>query len=73
MSALSDLNASIQLVELEHRIAEQEKTIADLSEMVVEQWKKIDMLERRLGALREEFEASAEARGQAPEPPPPHY
>ncbi|MEI6573557.1 MAG: SlyX family protein [Alphaproteobacteria bacterium] len=70
---MSDLNASIQLVELEHRIAEQEKTIADLSEMVVEQWKKIDMLERRLGALREEFEASSSSRSQASEPPPPHY
>ena len=73
MSAMSDLNASLQLVELEHRIAEQEKTIADLSEMVVEQWKKIDMLERRLGALREEFEASSASRSQVPEPPPPHY
>jgi SlyX protein len=70
---MSDLTAAIQLVELEHRITEQEKTIADLSEMVVEQWKKIDMLERRLGALREEFEASSVSRNQAPEPPPPHY
>ncbi len=61
------------IADLQHRITEQEKTITDLSEMVVEQWKKIDVLERRLGALREEFESSKDTRNSAPEPPPPHY
>ena len=46
---------------------------ADLNEMVVAQWRKIDALERRLGELREEFDAAALARPDAPEPPPPHY
>lgn len=65
-------DADIRLAELELRIAEQDKVIADLNEMVVAQWRKIDHLERRLGELREEFEAAA-ARPDAPEPPPPHY
>lgn len=64
---------SLRIAELEHRITEQEKVISDLSEMVVAQWKKIDLLERRLGELRDEFEASNEQRDKAPEPPPPHY
>jgi SlyX protein len=73
MIAMSDQEISIRMAELEHRVSEQDKIIADLSEMVVQQWTKIDGLERRLGQLREEFEASSHARGNAPEPPPPHY
>lgn len=71
MSDMSD--ASIRIAELEHRITEQEKTISDLSEMVVAQWKKLDVLERRFKELKEEFEASTEQRDKSPEPPPPHY
>lgn len=68
---MSDLAA--RLAELELRIAEQDRVIADLNEMVVSQWRKIDHLERRFGELREEFDAAAAARADAPEPPPPHY
>lgn len=64
---------SIQIAELELRIAEQDRTIADLNEMVVAQWKKIDALERRLGELRDEFDSANLGRSDAPEPPPPHY
>lgn len=71
MSSMSD--SSIRIAELEHRITEQEKTIADLSEMVVAQWKKIDLLERRFKELKDEFEASTELLDKKPEPPPPHY
>ncbi len=70
---MSDHDSSIRIAELEHRITEQEKVIADLNEMVVAQWKKVDLLERRFKELRDEFEASNEQRDKAPEPPPPHY
>lgn len=70
---MTNSNTSREIADLQDRITEQEKTIADLSEMVVEQWKKIEILERRLGALRAEFEASTDARNQSTEPPPPHY
>lgn len=66
-------DVAIHLTELELRIAEQDKVIADLNEMVVSQWRKIDGLERRLGELRDEFEAASLNRPDAPEPPPPHY
>lgn len=62
-----------ELAELEARIAEQERVIADLNDMVVAQWRKIDSLERRLGELRDEFDAAAQSRGDGREPPPPHY
>lgn len=70
---MTESETVLRVAELELRVSGQDKIIADLSEMVVEQWKKIDMLERRLGALHEEFEASSAARIQLPEPPPPHY
>ena len=34
-----------RVTDLERRIAEQERVIADLNEMVVAQWRKIDSLE----------------------------
>jgi len=62
-----------RVAELELRIAEQDKVIADLNEMVVSQWRKIDALERRFGELREEFDTASRLRSDGPEPPPPHY
>ena len=62
-----------RVTDLERRLAEQERVIADLNEMVVAQWRKIDSLERRLGELRDEFDAAALSRPNGPEPPPPHY
>ena len=73
MSGMAEDETAIRIAELELRLAGQDKVIADLNEMVVAQWRKIDALERRLGELREEFEATSAARGDAPEKPPPHY
>lgn len=61
------------IAELERRIAEQDKVIADLNDMVVAQWRKIDVMERRLGELRDEFDAASLGRPDGQEPPPPHY
>lgn len=70
---MPDHEIALHVAELERRIAEQDRVIADLNEMVVAQWRKIDALERRLGELREEFDAAAMARNEGPEKPPPHY
>ena len=59
--------------DLERRIAEQDKVIADLNEMVVAQWRKIDSLERRVSELREEFDEAGGLQPGGPEKPPPHY
>jgi SlyX protein len=44
-----------RLTTLEIRSAEQEKTIEELSSQLVEQWKVIDRLQKKLDALTERF------------------
>jgi len=57
---------------LEIRIAHQDRTIAELNEVVTEQWRTIDGLSRTVARLIEEIRA-LEPRREGPEPPPPHY
>ncbi len=68
----SPADASSRLDALEMRIAHQDQMIAELNEVITAQWRKIDILERHIGNLREEFQNLAVLR-TAPEPPPPHY
>lgn len=63
-----------RLVDLEMLAAEQERTIAELSGQIGEQWKTIGELRRRLDALTERFLTLEEQT--APEIPvtkPPHW
>ena len=61
-----------QLHDLEVRIAHQERMIADLNEIVTQQWNKLELLERQLRQVREEMRNAAPQR-EGEEPPPPHY
>jgi SlyX protein len=61
-----------RLEDLEVRLTHHERTIADLNEIITEQWRKIDLLDRHLSQLREEMRNVAPS-GQGEEPPPPHY
>ena len=66
---MSDQIARIE--DLETRVAHQEKTISDLNEMVLVQWRKIEVLERqvtRLGNEMQDMSASS-----VPVDTPPHY
>ena len=56
---------------LEIRVAHQDKTIADLNDMITAQWRKIEDLERRFSALHAEVENIGAERGG--HEPPPHY
>lgn len=67
---LSDPHARIDALEM--RLAHQDRMIGDLNEVITAQWRTIDMLERHVRALREEFQNIGASR-DAPEPPPPHY
>jgi SlyX protein len=58
--------------DMEIRLAHQEKTIADLSDVISAQWKKIDALERQLRRLSEEMQAMDGAEGHTQQKPP-HY
>ncbi|KAF2988941.1 SlyX family protein [Methylocystis sp. MJC1] len=57
---------------LETLIAHQDRTIAELNDVITSQWRKIDILERQVAQLREEFQNLGASR-DTPEPPPPHY
>ena len=62
---------SHRIEELETRLAHQEKTISDLNEMVLAQWRKIEMLEREVRRLGNEMQDLGSA--SVPVDRPPHY
>jgi uncharacterized coiled-coil protein SlyX len=68
-----DTDAAVRMAELESRLAEQDRMIADLNEMVIAQWRKIDGLEHRFGELRDAFDTAAQTRTGTTDTPPPHY
>ncbi len=57
--------------ELESRIAHQDKTIADLNDVVMAQWRKIEGLELQLKRLGDEMQDMA--LGPVAVEKPPHY
>jgi len=69
-NGLSD--APLRLDALEMRIAHQDRVIGELNDVVTAQWRKIDLLERQIARLTEEWR-NIGAQRDAPEPPPPHY
>ncbi len=64
-----------RMIELEMRVAHQDKVIQELSDSIAEQWKTIDALTRRLQSLRDSVGTlDNDVQGLMPdEPPPPHY
>lgn len=71
-------NSDIQntrIVELEIHVAQLEATTTDLSDVINEQWKMIDKLNRDVKNLKNFLKEAAGQGNAAPgqEPPPPHY
>jgi SlyX protein len=62
-----------RLNDMEIRIAHQDKTIAELNDVITAQWKKLEMMERQLRRLGEELEAMDVQDGPAANQKPPHY
>jgi SlyX protein len=61
-----------RLLDMEVRLAHQDKTIADLNDVIASQWKKLDGLERQLRQLDAELQALDVDTGPAQQKPP-HY
>ena len=63
-----------RLTRLEIVVAEQEKTIGELSAEIAEQWKAIDGMRRKLDTLTERFlELEEQSRPETPVTKPPHW
>jgi SlyX protein len=62
---------SSRIEELEMRLSHQEKTIGELNEMVLAQWRKIEALERQLNRINDEMQDMAPST--VPVDKPPHY
>lgn len=63
-----------RLIELEIRIAEQERIIEELSDQLAQQWKHIDDLNHRLSVLTKRFVTLEEqAAPDIPITKPPHW
>jgi SlyX protein len=59
---------------LEIIVAEQERTIGELSAEVAEQWKTIERMRKKLDSLAERFlELEEQARPETPVTRPPHW
>jgi SlyX protein len=66
-------NIDTRIDELEMRIAHQDRTIADLNDVITAQWKKMEMLERQLQRFGDELEALDLGEAPAANQKPPHY
>ena len=62
-----------RLVELEMKAAYLEHTVEELNQALVAQQKRIDVLERELKRLRDQYETGAFIKKPEEETPPPHY
>jgi len=72
---MSDPDSLVQrLDQLEAQVAYQDRTIEDLNQAIVDQWRQIEVLTRQVQRLSEEVKRAGEMIAPAgDEPPPPHY
>jgi SlyX protein len=59
--------------ELEVRVAHLEKTLSDLNDVITQQWKQIDKLERQMQRIGEELAEVNAGEAPAATQKPPHY
>ncbi len=63
-----------RVTELEIRVAEQERTIEELSSVMTEQWKLVEQLAKKLGSLTDRFlELEEQTAPDVPVTKPPHW
>lgn len=68
------MTAQDRFTEIEIKLAEQERIVDELSCVVVEQWKTIDLMDKKLAALTKRFlEFEEENQPEIPVTRPPHW
>jgi SlyX protein len=65
-----DVVARIEALEI--LAAHQERSIAELNDVITSHWRRFEAFERLIAQMRDELQNIAPQRG-AREPPPPHY
>lgn len=66
-------NLGERMAELEIRQAFQDDALQELSDVIVDQQKQIDLLKRELESLRSRQEEQSQQYQDVPNDPPPHY
>ena len=66
-------NQSKEVVALEIKISNIEKTLDELSDMVAQQWQMIDGQRQIISSLESQLEGKIDKKGIDSDPPPPHY
>ena len=61
------------IIELEMKISDIEKTLDELSDMVAQQWQMIDGQRQMISSLESQLEGKQDRDGPDSEPLPPHY
>ncbi len=62
-----------RIIELEKKMAFQEHALEELNEVIVDQQKKMDVLERALKGFKEQVTSGDLVRAREEEERPPHY
>lgn len=70
---MNDADHISRIDALETRLAYQDRTIEELNAAVMEQWKVIDQLQKRLAQMEEQVRSGSYIADPASERPPPHY
>ena len=62
-----------RIIELERAVADLDRTLKDLNQIVAEQSFKIDKMEKMIFYLAQNFDTSGAIKPLSEEVPPPHY
>lgn len=74
--AVTELEDALARIDrLEATVADQDRTIEELNAMVVQQWKRIEILDRRTAMLSDQLLEMESRSGlsRPADPPPPHW
>ena len=67
------MDSNERITRLEMNVAELEKTVSELNDVMARQWREIDRLAAANRHLADRLKAVQEPQSDLPEPPPPHY
>ena len=67
------MDSNDRITRLEMHVAELERTVTELNDVLARQWKELDRLAIENRHLSDRMRSMQEPQSDLPEPPPPHY